>query len=613
MKITHCKLNHLVNPLGYILPQLSFSWQVEDAKGTKQTSARLVIAADAELTKILYDSGFADLDALGTKVQLETAPRIRYYWAVTVRTDADEEAASAVNWFETAKQDEPWQARWLTCDSAEPRHPVFCKTLPCKNVAAARLYICGLGLYEAALNGEKIGDEYLTPYCNNYNAWLQYQTYDITAQLQKGGDLRVTLGNGWYKGRFGFDRSGKPCYGTDWLLIAEVHITHTDGTTEVIGTDESWQVTRSKITYSGIYDGEHFDATLPEVPAVPAALAEPPKGQLTARCSVPVRPFAALTPTVLHTPARETVLDLGQNMAGTFTMHVHVPAGRTVRLQWGETLQDGNFYRENLRSAKAEYVYVSDGQPAVLAPKFTFYGGRYVKVEGVENLTAEDFTPLPLSSDLERIGTLKTGHALVNRLIENVWWSCRDNFIDVPTDCPQRDERMGWTGDAQVFGATAGYLLDTVPFYTKYLRDMSTEQAARGGAVPNVVPACGMEGCSSVWGDAATILPWTVYEQFGDTAMTATGGRCSTLVTGWRWMWPGRPPTTPRARPMMVLSRTSIICTAPSLRQKRLKSWEKKTMLRSIRNWLHVCAHALRRNFTPPQAAVLSRPRRGIC
>ena len=161
----------------------------------------------------IYDSGFADLNQLATEAPIKTAPRTRYYWAVTVRTDAGEEAASEIHWFETAKQDEPWQAQWLTCDSAEPRHPVFCKALPCTDVAAARLYICGLGLYEAALNGEKIGGEFLTPYCNDYDAWLQYQTYDITAQLQKGGDLRVTLGNGWYKGRFGFDRSRRKLAG----------------------------------------------------------------------------------------------------------------------------------------------------------------------------------------------------------------------------------------------------------------------------------------------------------------------------------------------------------------------------------------------------------------
>lgn len=519
MKITHCKLNHLVNPLGYALPQLRFSWQTEDCRGTRQTAARLIISENADLTGPVYDSGFADLDSLGTKVQLQTKPRTRYYWSVTVRTDADEEATSEPNYFETAKQEEPWIAKWITCDNAEPRHPIFCKTLPYSDIAAARLYICGLGLYEATLNGEKIGCEYLTPYCNNYNRWLQYQTYDITTALQKGGDLQITLGNGWYRGRFGFQRGEKPYYGTDWLLLAEVHITHTDGSEEIIGTDESWQVHRSKITFSNIYDGEHCDATLPELPVTAAALAQPPKGSLTARYSVPVQPFAALTPTLLHTPAEETVLDLGQNMAGSFTLRVNVPAGQTVRLQWGETLQNGNFYRDNLHTAKAEYIYVSDGKPAVLAPKFTFYGGRYVKVEGVPDLMAEDFTPLPLSSTLEHIGTLTTGHELVNRLIENVRWSCRDNFIDVPTDCPQRDERMGWTGDAQVFAPTAGYMLDTVPFYTKYLHDMATEQADCNGKVPNVVPSFGMQGCSSVWGDAAAIIPWVVYEQFGDTAI----------------------------------------------------------------------------------------------
>lgn len=196
MKITHCKLNHLVNPLGYALPQLRFSWQTEDCRGTRQTAARLIISENADLTGPVYDSGFADLDSLGTKVQMQTKPRTRYYWSVTVRTDADEEAASEPNYFETAKQEEPWIAKWITCDNAEPRHPIFCKTLPYSDIAAARLYICGLGLYEATLNGEKIGNEYLTPYCNNYNRWLQYQTYDITTALQKGGDLQITLGNG---------------------------------------------------------------------------------------------------------------------------------------------------------------------------------------------------------------------------------------------------------------------------------------------------------------------------------------------------------------------------------------------------------------------------------
>ena len=522
MRITHCKLNHLTNPLGYSLPQLSFSWQVEEARGKRQEKASIRISEREELSDPVAEcsGNLADgLNSLGTRIELNTKPRTRYYWNVSVQTDAGEEASGEVQWFETGKQDEPWSAKWITCDSTEPRHPIFCKELPCVDVKEARLYICGLGLYEAALNGEKIGDEYLTPYCNNYNSWLQYQTYDITDELQKGGDLQVMLGNGWYRGRFGFSGKEKPFYGTEWMLLAEVHITHEDGSEEVIGTDESWIVRRSKITFSNIYDGEKWDAALPELEEEQAVPAETPKGELTARYSVPVKPFTELKPVLLHTPAGENVLDLGQNMAGSFVMNVSVPAGETVHIQWGETLQDENFYRDNLRTAKAEFVYVSDGKPAVLAPKFTFYGGRYVKIEGASEEEMLSFQPLPLSSELEEIGTLTTGNDLVNRLIQNAWWSCRDNFIDVPTDCPQRDERMGWTGDAQVFSSTASFMLDTVPFYGKYLHDMATEQAARGGAVPDVVPAFEVGGGCTVWGDAGTIIPWTVYEHFGDTAV----------------------------------------------------------------------------------------------
>ena len=520
MKITHCRINHLENPLGFSLPHTVFSWQITDSVGHHQTDARIVVSAYPDLHSPIADTGFRPQSSLASALELSLLPRTRYYWTVTARTDAGEKAASSVNWFETAKQNEPWQAQWIGCDDSEPRHPIFCKTLPSGGqITAARLYVCGLGLYEATLNGEKIGDEYLTPGCTAYDQWIQYQTYDITAQLQKGGDLQITLGNGWYKGRFGYTGNQKPYYGTHWALLAEIHISYADGSTAVIGTDESWKVRRSNITFSNIYDGERLDATLPALPEVPATPAEPPKGSLTARYSVSVQPFAALTPVLLTTPAGETVLDLGQNMAGSFRLHVNVPAGQTVRLQWGETLQDGNFYRGNLRTAKAEYEYISDGTSAVIEPKFTFFGGRYVKVAGVPDIAADDFTPIPLSSTLERIGTLTTGHALVNRLIENVWWSCRDNFIDVPTDCPQRDERMGWTGDAQVFSGTASYMLDTFPFYAKYLHDIAAEQQNRGGAVPNVIPAFGIDESCSVWGDAATIIPWTLYQYSGDTSI----------------------------------------------------------------------------------------------
>lgn len=235
-------------------------------------------------------TGWADLDSLAATVALSLRPRTRYTWTVAVRTDAGEEGTSGENWFETGKLNEPWAASWIGCEDSEPRHPVFFRDItPVKPVAAARLYICGLGLYEAAWNGEKLGGEYLTPYCNNYNSFVQYQTYDVTEQLQRAGTLSVTLGNGWYKGRFGYDdRTGKPYYGDSWKLLAELRLTYADGTEEVIGTDEKWTVIRSNITFSNIYDGEHRDDTLPALPPEKARLAEPSAGRLTERYSTPV-------------------------------------------------------------------------------------------------------------------------------------------------------------------------------------------------------------------------------------------------------------------------------------------------------------------------------------
>ena len=518
MTIINCKTNHLVDPLGYELGEVAFSWTVEGAAGQFQTAARIIVRRGGTVEA---DTGWADLDSLAAPVELVLRPRTRYTWTVWVRTDTGEEATSAENWFETGKMDEPRAAQWIGCDDAQPRHPVFSREIvPAKPVAAARLYLCGLGLYEAAWNGEKIGGEYLTPYCNDYSSWAQYQTYDVTEQLQSAGVLSVTLGNGWYKGRFGPDRREEPYYGDSWKLIAEVRLAYADGTEDVIGTDESWTVTRSNITFSNLYDGEHRDDTLPPLPPERARLAQPPVGKLTGRYSTPVMVQKELpVQEIIHTPAGETVLDLGQNLAGSFRLRCHVSHETLVRLQFGEILQNGNFYRDNLRTAKAEYVYISDGRPHVLEPKFTYYGYRYVKVEGLPDLKPEDFTALALYSQLPRTGVLTTGNGLVNRLIANIEWGQKGNFIDVPTDCPQRDERMGWTGDAQVFAPTACYQRDSYAFFAKYLHDLALEQRANSGAVPNVIPSFGKRDCSAAWGDAACVIPWTLYQFYGDKSI----------------------------------------------------------------------------------------------
>lgn len=520
MKLYDLKVNHLTNPLGFRMESTTFSWKVKEAQGKKQTAARVQVALDETLTQTLFDSGWDETaSSLAYPVTLNLQPRTRYYWTVSVQSDAGETAEGETQWFETAKMSEEWAGKWITCDNSEPRLPFFTKKIiPAKEVKSARLYISGLGLYEAYFDGEKIGNEFLTPYSNDYDEWVQYQTYDMTELLKKQGTLSVLLGNGWYKGRFGFSaREEKGFFGDEWKLIAELRIVYADGSEEVIGTDESWKVTRSKITWATLYDGEVRDDTLQPLPEETAVLCDAPKGVLTARMSLPVTIHETFAPVeLIHTPAGETVLDMGQEFAGIFKFKVHEPAGTKIHIQTGEILQQGNFYNDNLRTAKSEYIYISDGTEQEIIPRFTYYGYRYVKIEGVMDLRKEDFVGLALYSDITDKGTMHTGHELVNQLISNTRWGLKGNFVDVPTDCPQRDERMGWTGDAQVFSPTATYLEDTYAFYAKYLYDMAQEQKSLGGKVPDVVPSVGVTSCACVWGDASCIIPWNLYQFYGD-------------------------------------------------------------------------------------------------
>lgn len=531
MQIYDLKVNRLTNPLGFRMPRTVFSWKVKDAKGKKQESARVQVAADEGMKDILFDSGFdAGADSLAFPVSLDLKPRTRYYWTVTVRSDAGEEAVGEVQWFETSKMQEEWAGKWITCNSTEKRHPYFEKTIEvAKPVKSARLYVCGLGLYEAfyqtgegaSCREERIGEEYLTPYSNDYNEWVQYQTYDMTNLLKESGKLSILLGNGWYKARFGFAAlQDVGFYGNEWKLIGELRIQYADGSEETIGTDESWSVRRSNITFSNLYDGEMRDDTLADMEIVKAKFCEPPKGALTERMSLPVTVHETFDPVeLIHTPAGELVFDMGQESTGIFTLKVHEPAGTKIHIQTGEILQGGNFYNENLRSAKSEYIYISDGKEKVIIPYFTFYGYRYVKIQGIPGLKKEDFKGLALYSDFQEIGLMKTGSKLINRFIENVRWGLKSNFVDVPTDCPQRDERMGWTGDAQVFSPTAMYLTDSYSFYAKYLYDMAKEQSVLDGAVPHVIPSSGVTDSACVWGDASCIIPWNMYLFFGDKSI----------------------------------------------------------------------------------------------
>ncbi len=530
MKVTRVKINGFKNPVGAGLRKVKVSWNVEEFTGKYQKNVKIEVAKDSSFSVPVYEKESADLKPYCEILDMALEARTRYYVRVTVTADNGEVGVSGEVFFETGKMDEPWEAQWICTAKEDTYHPVFYTDFKTdKEIRQARIYVTGLGLYEAYLNGGKIGDEYLAPFYNDYNTEIQYETYDITPMLKSENRIEVYLGNGWYKGRFGLG-GGVNLYGSYMTMIAEIRVDYTDGTSQVVKTDDTWKYKGSDVEDSGIYDGEIFNRLLcagnnPEKSAKLTDEVYPEDKDarhLIERISMPVRVCETLpVKEVIYTPAGETVLDFGQNYTGYVTFRSELPSGTKVTLTTGEVLQQGNFYNDNYRDAKTQFVYISDGRKEQVRPHFTFFGGRYVKVEGWPEscpLNAEDFTGCVVHSHLERTGYLETSDASVNQLISNCLWGQRSNFLDVPTDCPQRNERLGWTGDAQVFSPTASYNMDTRAFYDKYLRDLRVAQETLGGAVPHVAPLSGMnDGGSSVWGDVATFIPITLYEYFGDT------------------------------------------------------------------------------------------------
>lgn len=518
MEITHLKVNHLVNPLGYDLGQPTISYVVRDTLAKKQEKAQILVSLDEDFSALLYDSGEIDtIISTAFPLPINLEPETRYFWKVRVWADNGESAESPAAWFETAKGGE-WQADWITpCTPKEMQMSVFKTWTVTKPVARCRMYLTGVGLYELYINGEKQGDECLLPGFCDYDTWIQYQTYEIT--LHSGeNEIEVLLGDGWYKGWYGL-RQTEENYGDRLACIGELHIFYEDGTSEVIATDSTWQARKSRVVSSGIYPGEVYDAALDISETFPVERADLDKGKLSPRLSPPIKIHERITPVeLIHTPAGETVLDMGQNMVGWLGFHCKAPKGTKLYFQFGEILQDGNFYNDNLRTAKAEFTYIADGTECDVRQHFTFYGYRFVKITGWDGEPdVNDFRGLVIHSEMEELGDIETSDPLVNQLIHNAKWGQKGNFVDVPTDCPQRDERYGWTGDAQIFSGTACFNMDTYAFYTKYGKDIYAEQQKLNGSVPDVVPVANYPGdASTAWGEAATVIPWNVYLHYGD-------------------------------------------------------------------------------------------------
>ena len=546
MKILQCMTNHMKNPVGFAMDYPVVSWIADSEISKRQMRAQITVSSDEEMKQILWQSDeWENPDSTGVKLPMELAPCTAYYWTVRVWGDQGDTAISPINCFETGKRELKLAGKWITTPWEEKNICPYVRTGFCveKKVRKARLYITGLGLVWPEINGKRVSEEYFAPGFTAYDRWIQIYTYDVTELVGCGENvLGVMLGNGWAKGRFGGSRrTHTKTYVEDYYLKAELRLWLDDGTEQVIATDENWKCAPSPILFDNFYDGEQFDecrvlhgwsspgfddGKWDQMKTITDELL----GALEDRLSLPVVVKAHIPPvSVIRTPAGEIVLDMGQNMVGWIRMYVHEPAGIRVHLSYGEILQDGCFYQENLRTAKAEYTYISDGTEQIAEPHFTFYGFRYVKVEGLTGeIDLNDFMGCLLYSDLEETGDLTTSDQRINRLYENAKWSQKGNFLELPTDCPQRDERMGWTGDAQVFGKTASYNMETYAFYTKFLHDLWHEQQKNHGMVTHVVPSLLREsftesafwhGGACVWGDAAVIMPWTMYRHYGDVTI----------------------------------------------------------------------------------------------
>ena len=433
------------------------------------------------------------------------------------------------------------QARWIESSPegsprSPARNPFFRKTFTVSGpVKSATLTITALGLYECELNGERVGGEIFAPGWTDYGKRVQYQTYDVTKMVRRGENaIGAVLGDGWYCGFIAW--KDRQVYGKRPRLLAQLEIVLADGSTRTIATDSTWKTTTGPLLESDFLSGEFYDARL-ELPNwsqaacddrkwEAARLAEPPRMKISVPLGPPVRRLEKLKPVnIREAGAKARIADFGQNFSGRVRIRVRAARGTKIRLRFAEVLKpDGSLYLDNLRGAKATDFYVcKGGGMEEWEPRFTFHGFRYVEITGLAAADALEITGVVLQSDTPVTGKFLCSNPLLNQLQHNIVWGQKSNFLEVPTDCPQRDERLGWTGDAQVFIRTAAFNMDVRGFFHKWMRDARDSQSPRGG-IPAVIPNAEfveMEDGGPAWADATLICPWTIYLCYGDTKILA--------------------------------------------------------------------------------------------
>ena len=536
LTIYDLQCENFVSPIGISTDKPRFSWKIRsDARSCAQCSYQIQLASDSIFENIIWDSGrvAGDQSQLceyrGEPLDADT----RYYFRVRIEDNHREKSEWVESMFETGIFNaNDFKANFIGSPLDKPedscglyfRHGFTVDG----EIAHAKVYATALGMYDLHMNGSKVGDAYFAPGFLSYKKHLQVQAYDVTDAIRPGENvIGAIVGAGWYKGDLVWARK-RNHYGSKNALFVQLHITYKDGHKQTVMTGEDWQTGLGPITFSELYHGETYDANLADPNwcntiegghYVKCDMVPFDKSVMCMQTGEFVREQEIVHPIAkIKTPAGETVFDFGQNMVGYVRVKVSGSKGDRVRLGFAEVLdKDGNFYTENMRVARNDIIYILSGEgEEVFHPHFTFQGFRYVRVIEFPGFAQSDnFEGVVLDSDMRTTGEFECSNELINRLVKNVSWGFKGNSVDVPTDCPQRDERLGWTGDAQVFIRTASFLRDTRAFYSKWLDDMACDQMD-DGRIPNVVPDLIKEGGACGWGDAATICPWTQYLCYGD-------------------------------------------------------------------------------------------------
>jgi alpha-L-rhamnosidase len=551
-KTTNLRTEYKINPIGIDASQPRFSWEIVSTKRNFIQGAYQIRAAASEENlkankNLLWDSKKIESEK-SNQVAYNGTPLIssrRVYWHVKI-WDKNGNASewSNINFWEMGLlKSSDWQTKWIVPDIKEdetisnPSPYMRNEFEITKAVKSARAYVTSHGLYEFHINGSKVSDQLFTPGWTSYNKHLQYQVYDVTANLTSGKNaLGVILGEGWYRGRLAWEKQ-RNIYGKELALLLQIKIEYKDGTTEIVGSNSSWKSFTGPIVLSSIYDGETYDARLEKDGWDKPGYEDKNwnktiekdfnKEILVASEGPAVRATQTIKPIKKFTaPNGDIVFDMGQNMVGWIQFNLKGAAGEKITLRHVEVLdQQGNIYTDNLRSAKQKVEYTFKGNDIeTYEPHFTFQGFRYVAVTDFKGeISLDNLSGKVIHSDMTPSGNFSCSDSLINQLQKNIQWGLRGNFVDVPTDCPQRDERLGWTGDAEVFTPTACYNMDAATFYTKWMKDFTADQFS-DGRIPHVVPHVlgPNDGGAAGWADAAVIVPWTVYQSYGDTRILET-------------------------------------------------------------------------------------------